>query len=118
LDKIGVWTPFKSIGKGNWTPTLLFALTYLVQGLLLECQNYFSGIHDGYQVVFTEDPAYWQYNLPYVNKYHLFEMPILGYLGYLPFGLYCWLWWIACATLLNVPSSFLKAKPFDIEEYE
>lgn len=109
LDKIGVWTPLRSIGKGNWTPTLLFALTYLVEGLFLEGQNYFSAIHDGREIIFTEAPAYWQYNLPYVNAFHLFEMPLLGYLGYLPFGVYCWLWWIAFATLLGIPSRFYEA---------
>ena len=29
----------------------------------------------------------WQYTLPYVNFAHVFEMPLLGYGGYLPFGL-------------------------------
>ncbi|MDX8408520.1 MAG: hypothetical protein R8J84_00540 [Mariprofundales bacterium] len=33
--------------------------------------------------------AVWHYELPYVNRFHLFEMPILGYIGYLPFGLEC-----------------------------
>ncbi len=33
--------------------------------------------------------AVWHYELPYVNRFHLFEMPILGYAGYLPFGLEC-----------------------------
>lgn len=112
LDKIGVWTPLRSIGQGNWSPTLVFALTYLIEGLLLECQNYFSASREAGKVIFTEAPAFWQYNLPYVNTPHLFEMPILGYLGYMPFGIYCWLWWIAFATLLNIPSKFYKEEPF------
>ena len=33
--------------------------------------------------------ARWIYAVPYVNRFHLFEMPILGYAGYLPFGLEC-----------------------------
>jgi hypothetical protein len=33
--------------------------------------------------------ARWQYSIPYVQVLHLFEMPILGYAGYLPFGLEC-----------------------------
>lgn len=110
LDKIGVWTPLRPIGKGNWSPILLFALTYLVQGVFLECQNYFSATHVGN--IFTEAPAYWQYSLPYVNKFHLFEMPLLGYSGYLTFSIYIWLWWIAFATLLGIPSKFYKEEPF------
>jgi len=31
----------------------------------------------------------WTYDIPFVNRFHLFEMPILGYAGYLPFGLEC-----------------------------
>jgi len=31
----------------------------------------------------------WSYTVPYVNRFQLFEMPILGYAGYLPFGLEC-----------------------------
>ena len=109
LDKIGVWTPFVPIGKGDWSPVLVFALTYLAAGLLLECQNYFSAIHGpGKEVIFTMAPAYWVYSLPYVDSPHLFEMPILGYLGYMPFSLYCWIWWITCATLLHMPSHFYK----------
>lgn len=110
LDKIGVWTPLLSIGRGNWNPTLVFALTYLAAGLCLECENYFSGIHEGGEVTFTMAPAYWQYSLPYVDDYHLFEMPILGFLGYMPFSLYCWAWWIAFAYMQGIPSKFYKEK--------
>lgn len=116
LDKIGVWTPLTPIGKGNWSPTLLFALTYLVEGFFLEGQNYFSGTHAGGNVVFTEAPAYWQYSLPYVDAFHIFEMPLLGYSGYLPFGVYCWIWWISWAYMLNIPSRFYKEEPFE-EQY-
>jgi hypothetical protein len=33
--------------------------------------------------------AKWRYAVPFVNRFHLFEMPGLGYAGYLPFGLEC-----------------------------
>jgi hypothetical protein len=29
----------------------------------------------------------WVYRVPFVNFWHIFEMPLLGYLGYLPFAL-------------------------------
>jgi recombinational DNA repair protein (RecF pathway) len=29
------------------------------------------------------------YAIPYVDVLHVFEMPLLGYAGYLPFGLAC-----------------------------
>ena len=33
--------------------------------------------------------AKWIYTVPGVERWHLFEMPALGYAGYLPFGLEC-----------------------------
>jgi hypothetical protein len=111
LDKIGVWTPLRSIGRGNWRPTLVFALTYLAAGLCLECENYFSAARANGMATFSEQPAFWQYNLPYVNRPHLFEMPMLGFFGYMPFGLYCWLWWIAFAYMQGIPSLLFQEKP-------
>jgi len=36
--------------------------------------------------------AKWIYHVPYVERFRLFEMPILGFFGYLPFGWECaWL---------------------------
>ena len=35
--------------------------------------------------------AHWEYSIPFVDRYHLFAMPVLGYGGYLPFGLECYL---------------------------
>lgn len=97
----------------NWTPALLIALSYLIEGFFIEGQNYFSATHGPKrEILYTMAPAYWQYNLPYVNAYHLFEMPLIGYSGYLPFGVYCWLWWIAFATLQGIPSRFFQEAPF------
>lgn len=107
LIKLDIWTPFRPIREGNWSPLLVFATTYLLVGLILECQNYFSGIHaDGGILVQSYNPSYWVYSIPYVNVYHLFEMPILGYLGYLPFSIHCWIFWIFFAYLLDIPSRF------------
>ena len=33
--------------------------------------------------------AHWEYAIPFVHRFQLFEMPLLGYAGYLPFGLEC-----------------------------
>ncbi len=33
--------------------------------------------------------AKWHYAVPWVDRYHLFEMPLLGYAGYLFFGIEC-----------------------------
>lgn len=45
-------------------------------GILWEMWNYYS-------------LAKWIYHVPFVQRFHLFEMPILGYGGYIPFGVLC-----------------------------
>ena len=107
LDMVGLWTPFSSIKKGNWTPVLFMALTYLVAGFMLEGQNYLSATHEN-GLPITEYPGYWVYNVPFVNRFHLFEMPVVGFYGYLPFGIYCLVWWILFAFLTNIKTNFSK----------
>ena len=34
--------------------------------------------------------AKWIYEVPLVGRFKIFEMPVLGYAGYLPFGLECY----------------------------
>ena len=60
--------------KGNWRPTLDLALGALTCGFFWEMWNYYA-------------LPKWVYTIPFVNVVHIFEMPLLGYLGYLPFGL-------------------------------
>ena len=107
LDLLDIWTPFSPIKKGNWTPVLFMALTYLVEGFLLEGQNFLSASHTN-GTLHTEYPGYWVYNVPFVDGFHVFEMPVVGFYGYLPFGIYCLVWWISFAYLLNIPTNFAK----------
>jgi hypothetical protein len=37
----------------------------------------------------TYSLARWTYSVPLVHRFQIFEMPLLGYAGYLPFGLEC-----------------------------
>lgn len=34
--------------------------------------------------------ARWHYSIPFVEGFRVFEMPWLGYAGYLPFGIECY----------------------------
>ncbi len=61
---------------GDWRAVWLPALAGLACGLLWELWN-------------SKSLAHWQYSVPYVQRFSLFEMPVLGYAGYLPFGLEC-----------------------------
>lgn len=69
-------TIFYSLRNGNWQPILLPALAALICGFFWEMWN-------------VKSLAHWEYSVPFVQRFHLFEMPILGYAGYLPFGLEC-----------------------------
>jgi len=69
-------TIFSPLVRGNWTGVLGCALAALVCGVFWEMWNYWS-------------LAKWTYHVPFVHRFEVFEMPILGYAGYLPFGLEC-----------------------------
>ena len=81
---LGEPTAFAPLERGDWQPLLLPPLAALLCGGLWELWN--SG-----------SLAHWTYSIPYVQRFHLFEMPALGYAGYLPFGLEC----LAAASLLQ-----------------
>jgi hypothetical protein len=107
LTKMGVWTPFTPIKtSGDWTALLVFALTFLIQGFCVEWWNDMSGHWTAEGELVTNNPAYWVYNIPYVTKWKIFEMPLLGYFGYLFFSIHCWLWWILFAQLMGVKNDF------------
>lgn len=69
-------TLFQGLPNGDWRLIWLPALAALVCGFFWELWN-------------ANSQAHWEYSVPYVQRFHLFEMPILGYAGYLPFGLEC-----------------------------
>ena len=89
---IGESNVFSDIAKGNWHPVISSALAALLCGCFWEMWNYYS-------------LAKWVYTIPFVQRYQIFEMPILGYAGYLPFGLEC-----SAIGGMIASLSFLKAK--------
>lgn len=107
LIKFGIWTPFNGVRKGDWSTLALFGLAYFVQGFLCEFWNYFSADHSAVDgSIQSFNPDYWAYSLPYINVYHVFEMPVLGLMGYIPFGVYCAVWWIVFSFLMDIPTHF------------
>ncbi|MBI1173909.1 MAG: mechanosensitive ion channel protein MscS [Sideroxydans sp.] len=99
LIRKNVWTPFTAMAQGNWSPLLLIALSSLCNGFFWEMWNYGSAHPDpGLQT----NPNYWIYDVPYVNVIHIFaEMPLLGYFGYLPFGILVWIVFIWAGKLFG-----------------
>lgn len=55
---------------------------YLPALAALQC-GFFWEMWNGYSA------AKWIYNVPFVHHLQIFEMPLLGYTGYLPFGVEC-----------------------------
>ena len=72
----GCGTLLSDACRGAWGRLVAAALAGLVCGFFWELWNYGS-------------LARWAYSVPFVDRFHLFEMPLLGYGGYLPFGLEC-----------------------------
>ena len=46
--------------------------------------------------------AKWHYIFPILQRYKIFEMPALGYLGFLPFALECFVMYTSAASLLKI----------------
>ena len=67
---------FSPIVQGDWRALVTAAAAALICGFFWEMWNYPS---------LTK----WIYSVPYAARFHLFEMPLIGYAGYLPFGLEC-----------------------------
>jgi hypothetical protein len=70
---------------GDWRELWQVALAGLVCGFFWEMWNY-------------QSLAHWEYSVPFVHRFEIFHMPLLGYSGYLPFGLEC----LAVARLLDI----------------
>lgn len=83
------------LARGDWRPVVLSSLAALICGFFWELWN-------------SRSLAHWEYAIPYVHGFQLFEMPLLGYAGYLPFGLMCLLF-----VELAMPSSPLICTAFD-----
>jgi hypothetical protein len=71
--------------NGDWRELWQVALAGLVCGFFWEMWNY-------------QSLAHWEYSVPFVHRFEIFHMPLLGYSGYLPFGLEC----LAVARLLDI----------------
>jgi hypothetical protein len=69
-------SPMHEMTRGDWHRAASWMIAALVCGFFWEMWNWHS-------------LAKWIYTVPGVERWHLFEMPALGYAGYLPFGLEC-----------------------------
>ena len=78
LAPLNVWLRNRSLAQytavGDWRPVLALWVGCLICGFFWEMWNFYSY-------------PKWVYQVPFVNFLRAFEMPLLGYGGYLPFSL-------------------------------
>jgi hypothetical protein len=78
VEPLNIWMGNRSLlddlSHGDWRPVAALSAGCLVCGFFWEMWNYLS---------FPR----WTYTVPFVGFWKVFEMPLLGYLGYLPFSL-------------------------------
>jgi hypothetical protein len=78
LEPINIWIENRSLAhwtqKGDWRPIIALWLGVLMTAFFWEMWNYFSY-------------PKWVYHVAWGDWIHIFEMPALGYGGYLPFAL-------------------------------
>jgi len=94
LDPINAWRGSPSItgdlARGDWRRLWSLLAGGLVCGVLWEFWNYWA-------------LSKWTYTVPYFGKFKIFEMPALGYLGFPPFAVECWVMYIFLRSLLKKP---------------
>ena len=92
LDPINAMRGYPSIvgdlNRGDWRRLWSLLGSGLVCGLLWEFFNYWA-------------LAKWTYTVPYFGDIKIFEMPVLGYLGFPPFAIECWAMYIFVRSLLS-----------------
>jgi hypothetical protein len=95
LDPINLWLGRPSVlrdWQNGWYGRTLAAFAGgLLCGLLWEFWNYWA-------------LAKWVYHLPFLGAWEhvrYFEMPVPGLLGFIPFGLECWVMWQTMRILLD-----------------
>lgn len=66
----------REVARGDWRRAATWMIAALICGFFWEMWN-------------ASSLARWIYTVPGVERWRVFEMPIAGYAGYLPFGLEC-----------------------------
>lgn len=97
IEPLNVYLGFPSIldhlSEGDWKPVWALFAGGVVCGFFWEVCNYYS------------NPK-WIYEIPFVGFLHIFEMPLLGYGGYMPFALELFAAYNLMAGVLSVPATF------------
>jgi len=89
--RLGMSSLLRDLENGSMQKLLSLFLAGLICGILWEFWNYWAN-------------AKWVYTVPYLNRPKIFEMPLYGFLGFLPFAVECFVMW-------QLALYFVKRKP-------
>ena len=87
---VGLPSIFRERQRGNYAETVSLLAGGFICGFFWEFFNYFAG-------------ARWSYNVPYLPHIRIFEMPVVGFLGFGPFAV---LFFEMYRFVRNVPHVF------------
>ena len=92
IDPINALREWPSIAgdlaRGDWRRLWSLLAAGLLCGFLWEFFNYWA-------------ISKWTYTVPYLGNVKIFEMPVLGFLGFPPFAVECWVIYIFVRSLLQ-----------------
>ncbi|MEW6405571.1 MAG: hypothetical protein AB1649_27575 [Chloroflexota bacterium] len=103
FEPINIWLGNHSLAdctaKGDWRPVFSLWLGVLVTAFFWEMWNYFSY-------------PKWIYEVAWGDWLHIFEMPLLGYGGYLPFALELYaLYHLVTGLLGDKRTDYIRVEP-------
>ncbi|MCK4235548.1 MAG: hypothetical protein KAX38_00415 [Candidatus Krumholzibacteria bacterium] len=90
-DRMGIGSFSEKFRKGDYSLFVSLIVSGAVCGLLWESWNFQAATR-------------WHYHVPYLPDVKLFEMPVLGYLGFLSFAVECYLMYRFVRFLTPVPN--------------
>jgi hypothetical protein len=89
LNSLRAWPSITgNLAHGDWRRFWSLLASGLVCGFLWEFWNYWA-------------LSKWTYTVPYFGNIKIFEMPVLGFLGFPPFAIECWAMYIFVRSLLS-----------------
>lgn len=89
------------LARGSYRRLLALLASGGLCGVLWEFWNYWA-------------ISKWTYTVPYLGNVKIFEMPVLGYLGFPPFAIECWAMYIFCRSLLSPDLNATEKSTTDI----
>lgn len=92
LEKLGIRSLSLLITHGERRRVWSLLLGGLLCGLIWEFWNFWAA-------------SRWIYTIPFFGRWKVFEMPVLGFFGFPPFALECWILYHVLRTILTRPRS-------------